>query len=61
MPVETFSDFARDRISKQQKDTLARIGIVFDVYFREQSLYETGAVWRGRWSASWWSCAATRC
>lgn len=46
MSSDTFAEFARDRISQQQKDTLARIGIVFDVYFREQSLYETGAVWR---------------
>jgi len=46
MPIDTFAEFARDRISRQQKDTLARIGIIFDVYFREQSLYETGAVWR---------------
>jgi arginyl-tRNA synthetase len=45
MPTETFADYARDRISRQQKETLARINIVFDVYFREQSLYETGAVW----------------
>lgn len=46
MPTDTFAEFARDRISQQQKDTLARIGIIFDVYFREQSLYETGAVWQ---------------
>ncbi len=46
MPTPLFADYARDRISAQQKATLARIGIVFDVYFREQSLYETGAVWQ---------------
>ena len=46
MPGETFGEYARGRIAQQQKDTLARIGIVFDVYFREQSLYETGAVWQ---------------
>ena len=46
MPTEVFSEYARDHISRQQKATLARIGIVFDVYFREQSLYETGAVWQ---------------
>jgi arginyl-tRNA synthetase len=45
-PADPFAEYARDRISQQQKDTLARIGIVFDNYFREQSLYETGAVWR---------------
>ncbi len=46
MPADAFADFARDRIARQQKETLARIGIEFDNYFREQSLYETGAVWR---------------
>ena len=46
MPADTFAEYARDRISRQQKETLARIGIVFDHYFREQSLYETGAVWK---------------
>ena len=46
MPTDTFAEYARERISLQQKETLARIGIVFDVYFREQSLYETGAVWK---------------
>ena len=45
MPDDAFAGYARDRIARQQKETLARIGIVFDVYFREQSLYETGAVW----------------
>jgi arginyl-tRNA synthetase len=44
-PTEVFSEFARDRISAQQKASLAAINIHFDVYFREQSLYETGAVW----------------
>lgn len=46
VPADVFAEYARDRISQQQKETLARIGIVFDSYFREQSLYETGAVWR---------------
>ncbi len=45
VPADTFAVYARDRISRQQKETLARIGIVFDVYFREESLYETGKVW----------------
>lgn len=44
MPTDAFAEYARDRISQQQKATLARIGIFFDVYFREQSLYESGAV-----------------
>jgi arginyl-tRNA synthetase len=46
VPADVFAEYARDRISEQQKSTLARVGIVFDNYFREQSLYETGAVWR---------------
>ena len=46
MPADVFAEHARDHISRQQKETLARVGIVFDNYFREQSLYETGAVWR---------------
>jgi arginyl-tRNA synthetase len=46
LPADYFADYARDRISRQQKETLARISIVFDNYFREQSLYETGAVWQ---------------
>lgn len=46
MPTDTFAEYARDRISQQQKATLARVGIFFDVYFREQSLYESGAVER---------------
>ena len=37
MPGDTFAVFARDRISAQQKATLARVGIVFDNYFREES------------------------
>lgn len=44
-PADFFADYARDRISQQQKETLARIGIHFDFYYREQSLYETGKVW----------------
>ncbi|MEZ4515606.1 MAG: arginine--tRNA ligase [Chloroflexota bacterium] len=43
-PVEYFSDYAVARISDQQKSSLASINIFFDVYFREQSLYETGQV-----------------
>jgi len=44
-PADFFAEYARNHISAQQKATLARIGIVFDNYFREQSLYESGAVW----------------
>lgn len=44
-PVEYFADFAKERIAQQQKESLKRINIVFDSYFREHSLYETGRVW----------------
>ena len=44
-PVTFFADYAKDRISQQQKESLRRINIEFDNYFREQSLYETGRVW----------------
>ncbi len=44
-PVSVFSDFAVDQISQGQKDSLRRINIEFDNYFREQSLYESGRVW----------------
>jgi arginyl-tRNA synthetase len=44
-PDDYFAQFARDRISEQQKATLKRVNIEFDVYFREQSLYENGRVW----------------
>ncbi len=44
-PVSIFSDYAVERISQGQKDSLKRINIEFDNYFREQSLYETGRVW----------------
>lgn len=44
-PTEYFGTYAKDQIAKSQKETLRRINIVFDVYFNEQSLYETGRVW----------------
>lgn len=44
-PVERFGETAVSTISQWQKESLASIGIVFDVYYREQSLYETGRVW----------------
>ncbi len=40
-----FADFAKDRIAENQKRSLRRVNIEFDVYFREQSLYENGRVW----------------
>ncbi|KAA3660982.1 MAG: arginine--tRNA ligase [Chloroflexi bacterium] len=44
-PIERFSNFAKDRISAAQKASLKRVNIEFDVYYREQSLYESGRVW----------------
>lgn len=44
-PTQWFSDYAKDRISANQKASLKRINIEFDVYYREQSLYESGRVW----------------
>ncbi len=44
-PPSSFGDVAKDIISEQQKASLASVNIVFDTYFREQSLYESGKVW----------------
>ena len=44
-PAEYFAEYAKNRIAKSQKESLKRINIEFDVYFREQSLYENGRVW----------------
>ncbi len=43
-PPDFFGNYAQKRIAAQQKSSLKRINIEFDVYFREQSLYETGKV-----------------
>ncbi len=44
-PVSFFGDYAIEQISAGQKESLKRINIEFDNYFREQSLYESGRVW----------------
>lgn len=44
-PSDYFGDIAKDQISADQKATLKSINIEFDVYFRENSLYENGQVW----------------
>ena len=41
----SFTKFAEGAISAQQRSTLARLGIVMDVFFNEQSLYDDEAVW----------------
>lgn len=43
--ADVFGDYAKARIAEQQRASLKRINIEFDVYYREQSLYETGKVW----------------
>jgi len=40
-----FKDFAEEHISGMQRESLARLGIRFDTYFNENSLYDSGAVW----------------
>ncbi|MCP4428297.1 MAG: arginine--tRNA ligase [Chloroflexi bacterium] len=44
-PVKYFGDYAKGIISQSQKESLKRINIEFDVYYNEQSLYESGRVW----------------
>lgn len=44
-PAEYFAEYTKDNISNNQKESLRRINIEFDVYYPEQSLYETGRVW----------------
>lgn len=45
-PTEYFGDIAKDLISQDQKESLKSINVEFDVYFRENSLYEDGQVWK---------------
>ena len=44
-PSDFFGDVAKESISASQKATLKSINIEFDVYYNEQSLYESGRVW----------------
>jgi arginyl-tRNA synthetase len=44
-PDSTFGEYAKDRIAEKQRQSLKQINIEFDVYYREQSLYESGRVW----------------
>jgi arginyl-tRNA synthetase len=43
--ADHFGDYAKQIISQNQKDSLQQINIEFDVYYNEQSLYESGRVW----------------
>ncbi|MCZ7670718.1 MAG: arginine--tRNA ligase [Chloroflexi bacterium] len=45
-PVDYFANIAKEIISADQKASLKAINIEFDVYFREESLYENGQVWQ---------------
>jgi arginyl-tRNA synthetase len=45
-PDSIFGDYAKDRIAEKQRQSLKQINIEFDVYYREQSLYESGRVWQ---------------
>ena len=42
--LSVFTDQARESIFEDIKNTLSRMGIVFDTYFNERSLYENGAI-----------------
>jgi arginyl-tRNA synthetase len=45
-PWEVFKDFAEAQIFGMIRASLKRIGIEFDVFFNENSLYDDGSVWR---------------
>lgn len=45
-PDAFFGEYAKNRISEKQRQSLQQINIAFDVYYREQSLYESGRVWQ---------------
>lgn len=42
--VSYFQALAEERIFEEIKQTVARLGITFDVFFNEKSLYETGKI-----------------
>ncbi len=43
--LQPFMDYAEKVIGQGQRDSLARIRIVFDNYFNERTLYDSNAVW----------------
>lgn len=45
-PATYFADFAKGLISKNQRESLKKINIEFDVYFSERTLYDSGQVWK---------------
>ena len=42
--LQYFTDLAEEAIFEDIKETLSRLGIVFDVFYNEKSLYETGKI-----------------
>jgi arginyl-tRNA synthetase len=60
--VAPFTDFAEAEIFESIRSSLKRINIVFDYYFNENSLYESGAVWEtlDRLEADGWVYRAVR-
>lgn len=46
LPDQFFLEYAKTRLLAQQKDTLQRYGISFDVWFSELQLHTTGAIER---------------
>ncbi|MFZ5954388.1 MAG: arginine--tRNA ligase [Candidatus Dependentiae bacterium] len=43
-PDQFFADYAKQHLLEQQKETLAQYGIIFDVWFSEKQLHDSGAV-----------------
>jgi arginyl-tRNA synthetase len=42
--ADFFAEYAKERLMKQQEETLAKYGIHFDVWFSEKTLHESGAI-----------------
>lgn len=45
-PVSFFSDYAKAEIAQAQRASLKRINIAHDIYFNEQSLFDSGELWK---------------
>jgi arginyl-tRNA synthetase len=43
-PDSFFADYAKEKLLEQQKKTLQEYGIIFDVWFSEKTLHESGAI-----------------
>lgn len=42
--ADFFAQYAKERLMKQQEDTLAKYGIHFDTWFSEKTLHDSGAI-----------------